>query len=156
MSIIGIGFKLACLTLLYSVLIISFAGYSKFDFTIHFISPEFLSIVGTILIMVGVPFLIVSIRAVNKAYKAGSLKTGGVYSVCRHPLYSAWIIFIIPGFLLFFHSWILLTIPIIMYVLFRILIKEEEIFLQHKFGEEYENYKKRISLLFPVFWKYRK
>ena len=32
--------------------------------------------------------------------------------------------------------------------IFRILIKQEELYLQNKFGEEYINYKNKVSLLF--------
>jgi protein-S-isoprenylcysteine O-methyltransferase Ste14 len=47
-----------------------------------------------------------------------------------------------------------LTVPIIMYSIFRILIKQEELYLQNKFGVEYINYKNKVSLLFPMFWRY--
>jgi len=156
MSIIGIGFKLAVMTLLYSILIIAFNNYSKLDLKIKFIPHKFLFILGTILIIVGIPFLIISMITLNKAYKADFLRTDGVYSICRHPLYSSWIIFIVPGFVLFLGSWILLTIPIIMYFIFRGLIKQEESYLQSKFGESYMSYKNKVSLLFPMFWKYSK
>ncbi len=89
MSIIGIGFKLAILTLFYSILIGLFSDYSKLDFKINFMPDKFLIILGTILIIVGIPFLIISIITINKAYKAGSLRIDGVYSICRHPLYSS-------------------------------------------------------------------
>jgi protein-S-isoprenylcysteine O-methyltransferase Ste14 len=144
------------LTLTYTALIVLFSHYSKLDVRIHFISYSFLFIIGAILIIVGVSFLIISIITLNKAYKADTLRISGVYSVCRHPLYSSWIILIVPGIVLLLDSWISLTIPIVMYVIFRVLIKQEELFLQNKFGEEYIDYKSKVSLLFPMFWRYEK
>jgi protein-S-isoprenylcysteine O-methyltransferase Ste14 len=156
MSIIGIGFKLVIMTFLYSILIIVFSNSSRSSLKINFIPYDFLFILGIILLMVGIPFLIISMITLNKAYKADSLRTDGVYSICRHPLYSSWIIFIVPGIGLLSGSWIILTIPIIMYFIFRILIKQEELYLQNKFGEEYINYKNKVSLLFPMFWRYER
>ncbi len=156
MSIIGIGLKLALTTLLYSVIIVVLNDSLKFDFRINAIPFKFLITVGSMLIIFGVPFLIISIITINKAYKFDSLCTKGVYAVCRHPLYSSWIIFIVPGIMLFFNSWILLTVPIVMYFIFTILIKQEESFLQSKFGENYKNYKNKVPLLFPMFWRYYK
>jgi len=156
MSVIGIGFKLAIMTILYSILMVVPGYYIKSDLRINIIPYKFLLIPGIILLIVGVPFLIVSIVTINKAYKADSLKTDGIYSICRHPLYSSWILFIVPGVVLIFNSWTLLTVPIVMFFIFNVLIKEEESFLQNKFGEEYFSYKKKVSLLFPMFWKYKR
>jgi len=41
-----------------------------------------------------------------------------------------------------------------MYIIFRILIKQEESFLQSKFGETYVDYKNKVTLLFPMFWRF--
>jgi len=156
MSIIGIGFKLAIMTILYSIFIVVLGYYIKLDLRINIIPYKFLLILGTILLIVGIPFLIVSIITLNKAYKADSLRIDGIYSICRHPLYSSWILFIVPGIVLLLNSWTLLTVPIVMFFIFNILIKEEESFLENKFGEKYISYKKNVSLLFPMFWKYKR
>jgi len=154
MSIIGIGLKLAIMTLMYSIIIVVFIFFSKIDFSIDLIPYKLLIIIGSILIFIGILFLIFSIISIIKAYKVDSLCINGVYSICRHPLYSSWIICIVPGIILIFDSWILLTIPIIMYIIFRILIKQEESFLQSKFGETYVDYKNKVTLLFPMFWRF--
>ena len=156
MSILGIGAKLTMMTFLYSILIIVFSNSIGLNPRINFVPYNFLLIFGVILLIVGIPFLFISIITLNKAYKADLLRTYGVYSICRHPLYSSWIIFIIPGIGLLLNSWILLTVPIIMYIVFRILIKQEELYLQNKFGEKYIVYKNKVSLLLPMFWRYEK
>jgi len=43
-----------------------------------------------------------------------------------------------------------------MYIFFRVLIKEEEDYLRDKFADEYEEYKKEVSFVFPKIWKYKK
>lgn len=156
MSIIGIGMKLALVTLFYSIVVVIFNDYTKYDFTIKMIPYEFLITLGIILIAIGIPFLVLSIITISNAYKVDYLCIKGVYSVCRHPLYSSWIIFIVPGLILFYDSWLLLTIPIVMYLIFRVLIKQEESFLKNKFGEQYIEYKNKVSLLFPMFWRYQR
>ncbi|MEJ2567700.1 MAG: hypothetical protein P8Z50_02305 [candidate division WOR-3 bacterium] len=44
----------------------------------------------------------------------------------------------------------------VMYVFFRILIKEEEDYLSGRFRTEYEKYKREVSLIFPKIWRYEK
>ena len=156
MSIFGVGPKLAFLTILYSVLMLVFNAFSKIDLSIKIIPYTFLVIFGVILIIIGIPLLIISFITVKKGYMEDFLCMKGVYSMCRHPLYSAWIIFIVPGIVLILCSWELLTIPVIMYFVFRILIKEEESYLENKFGKQFTDYKSKVSLLFPRFWKYKK
>lgn len=155
MSIIGVGFKLAIMTILYSISIVALGHYIRLDLRINFLPYKYLIIPAAILLAVGIPFLIISVITLNKAYKADSLRTDGIYSVCRHPLYSSWILFIVPGIVLLCNSWALLTIPVVMFFIFKILIKEEESFLQNKFGEKYTSYKNKVSLLFPMFWRYK-
>jgi protein-S-isoprenylcysteine O-methyltransferase Ste14 len=92
--------------------------------------------------------------AITRIYKSESLYTKGVYSFCRHPLYSSWIVFIVPGIMLLTNSWVLLTVPLFMYFLFRLLIEEEESYLLKKYGEEYKNYKNNVGLLFPKLKKH--
>jgi len=155
MSIMGIGPRMFRLTLIYCALIMSAGHFGGLDLGIRSIPPRYLHIAGAILILIGAPYLALSTATLKKAYQAGRLCTGGVYSMCRNPLYSAWIVFIIPGLLLFLDSWLLLTVPFFMYFALRALIKEEEAFLSDKFGREYDDYKMKVPLILPAFWKYK-
>jgi len=156
MSITGIGLKLAVMTMFYSILIFGLNDYYKIAFAINVIPHIVLIVIGAALLAVGIPFLIISIISIYKAYTMDFLCVTGIYSICRNPLYSAWIVFIIPGITLLLGSWILLSIPFVMYLIFRILIKQEESYLFIKFGEQYTDYKTKVSLLFPMFWRYNK
>lgn len=155
MSILGVGPKLFKITVLYSIALIVVMKCFHFNLRIDSVLPySFVITLGIVFIVVGLLFLIASAFALVNAYKADQLYVKGAYSVCRHPLYSAWILFIIPGALLLFNSLLLLTIPIVMFVAFKMFIKEEEIYLQDRFGEEYTKYKCSVGLLLPKFWKY--
>lgn len=154
-SILGIGPKLFKITVLYSIALVVIMKCFHFNPRINVVVPySFVIILGIVFIVAGLLFLIASAYALINAYKADQLYVKGAYSVCRHPLYSAWILFIIPGILLLFNSWLLLTIPVVMFVAFKMFIKEEEIYLQDRFGDEYMKYKGSVGLLLPEFWKY--
>jgi len=45
-----------------------------------------------------------------------------------------------------------MPIPIFMYIIFKILIIEEEQYIE-KIGEEYLEYKKRVNAVFPKIWE---
>jgi protein-S-isoprenylcysteine O-methyltransferase Ste14 len=111
-----------------------------------------LTILGILLIAVGLPFYVLSVKAVMRAFSAGKLVTDGVYGICRHPLYGSWIVFIVPGIELLLHSWFGLTTSIAMYATLRVLAKREETFLADKFGESYLRYKASVPFVLPVGW----
>jgi protein-S-isoprenylcysteine O-methyltransferase Ste14 len=87
-----------------------------------------------------------------RAYNAGELITGGVYRCCRHPVYSSWVVFIVPGIALLVGSWIGLTTPIFMYFILRVLVKIEEAYLENLFGSKYLEYKKKVPCILPIGW----
>ena len=84
-----------------------------------------------------------------KAYNSDSLVTRGIYGCCRHPLYSAWVVFIVPGIVLLVNSWIGLTAPFFMYLLLRKLVIQEEIYLERMFGPKYIDYKIKTPCILP-------
>jgi len=155
-SFLGIGIKLTVLTLGYSAVIIFIHYFTYPVFYIKFLPYRLFLISGIFLIVIGIPLYIVSGFSVHKAYFGNTIITKGVYSICRHPLYSSFIFFIVPGICLLFKSWIAFSVPFVMYIFFRVLIKEEEDYLRDKFADEYEEYKKEVSFVFPKIWKYKK
>jgi len=123
--------------------------YYHLLFKIEFIQEYILFLAGIILIVIGIPFYIISARVVMKAYNADELITGSIYRFCRHPLYASWVIFIVPGIVLLINSWIALTVPIFMYILLCILVKKEELYLENRFGTEYLKYKNKVPCILP-------
>ena len=111
-----------------------------------------LASIGIILILMGIPFYILSLVTVLRAFKEGRLVTQGVYGMCRHPVYAAWVIFFVPGIVLLMNSWIGFSAPVVMYVILRILVKEEDGYLERIFGAEYLAYKEKIPAVLPIGW----
>jgi len=83
-----------------------------------------------ILIIIGLPFYIISLVTIKRAFKAERIVTDGTFGMCRHQVYSAWIIFFIPGMMLLINTWIGLSALIGMYFLIQMFAKEEDIYLE--------------------------
>ena len=110
--------------------------------------PAFVT-VGTLLLLTGIPMLVVAGRAATVAYSQDKLATTGIFGLTRNPIYSAWIVFIIPGLVLFSRSWPLLLTPIVAYIVFKLLIRRESEYLEKRFGDEYQDYRARVNELMP-------
>jgi protein-S-isoprenylcysteine O-methyltransferase Ste14 len=75
---------------------------------------------------------------------ANSLETSGVYSFTRNPMYLS-LLFLYSGLAVFFGSWwTFILIPFLIIVIQLYVIKKEEKYLSHAFGERYEAYTKRV------------
>lgn len=150
MSRWGVGPTFASLSIGYGVVTLAISRYFYPAFQIGFVPYWLLSILGIALIFIGVPFFIISVTTVTRAYNANTLVTDGIFRCCRHPLYGSWVVFIVPGIVFLANSWIGLTTPLFMYFLLLKLVKKEEIYLEGVFGSEYLEYKKRVPCVFPV------
>jgi len=115
--------------------------------------PRYLSLIlGIVLLTTGIPIFIVPGLTIDKYFNERKLATKGIYEYFRHPIYGSWIVFIIPGIILIINSLIGLTIPVFMYVVYKILIVEEERYLEENFGKDYAEYKKNVGGIFPKLW----
>jgi hydroxyacylglutathione hydrolase len=153
MTIWGVGRRFTILSILYFVLAL-IAHYVWYPaFVIRGIPYVVLVIVGLALVAIGVPIWVTASTAVDRAFEAGRLATQGVYALCRHPIYGNAIFFTIPGIILFFRSWLLLTMPLAMVLAFRLLIREEEDYLRERFGPEFRAYERDVNAVFPRVWK---
>lgn len=135
--------------------------YAVIAFVLHFIwfpqlsipIPRIISLIlGTVLIIIGIPLFFIPGLTIHKYFEEGKLATKGVYAYFRHPIYGSWIVFIIPGIVLIVNSLIGLTVPVFMYFVFKTVIGEEDKYLEKKFGAEYAEYKRKVGSLFPKFW----
>ncbi|MFX1296520.1 MAG: methyltransferase family protein [Promethearchaeota archaeon] len=154
MSSWGVGPKM--LITLFPIIVffatLHFIFYPTFLFPIN---PIWMIIIGLILIIIGIPIYILSKRAIKKANFPSKLMTKGIYGHMRHPLYASFILFIVPGIVCLFNSWILFFIPISCYLIFKLYIKEEEEYCLERFGEKYKDYKKKVYAIFPKMKKYK-
>ena len=89
-------------------------------------------------------------RALLQAYNRDTLVTTGVYAICRNPLYANIIFTLLPAIALVCNSWLMLTSSVVMYILTRLCIRREEVYLENRFGQAYLDYRKRTNALFPT------
>lgn len=81
--------------------------------------------------------------------KSNSLITTGVYSYTRNPVYAGYI-FVCTGVLLVTNNLLLLILPILFWVFLTILMKKtEEKWLLKLYGEEYQEYCKKVNRCIP-------
>ena len=149
MSRWGIGPIFVFLSFVYSIIMISLTRYFYPVFQMDFIPRPILIVIAFILLMIGIPFFIFSVITLNKAYNSNILVKSGAYQYCRHPIYASWVVFIVPGMVLLANSWLGLTVPVFMYIVLRILVKKEEVYLENVFGHDYHVYKQNTPCILP-------
>jgi protein-S-isoprenylcysteine O-methyltransferase Ste14 len=134
MTLLGVGLQFTIISCFYLALVLAVHFFWLSYLTIPI--PRVLSLVlGLIFIIVGVPIYLVAGLTIHKYFNEGKLAIKGIYGYIRHPIYGSWIAFIIPGIVLLINSLIGLTIPLFMYVVFKVLIVKEDKYLEDKFGE---------------------
>jgi protein-S-isoprenylcysteine O-methyltransferase Ste14 len=106
-------------------------------------------VVGVLLLAIGVPLVVVALIALNRNYDRDQLATGGIYGIVRNPIYSAWVVFLIPGLVLLSPSWPLLLTPLVTYIAFKATIAREEACLEERFGDTYRIYRSEVRELLP-------
>lgn len=151
MTLIGIGLRFTIISSIYAAVILTL----HFPWMSHLSVPiprVFTLIFGILLVIIGIPIYFISVLTIHRYFNEGKLATKGIYAYFRHPIYGSWIVFIVPGIVLIMNSLIGLTIPVFMYVVFKILIVEEDKYLGDRFGEEFFKYKKRVGEIFPKLW----
>jgi protein-S-isoprenylcysteine O-methyltransferase Ste14 len=153
MDRLGVGPKFALLGIGFGVMIFVL-HYTFFPaFTFQLFSRYVNVVLGTILILIGIPLFIASGIMVHTHISKGKLCTTGVYAYFRHPLYAAWVLFIVPGIVIITGSVIAISWPVFLYILFKIFTVEEEKYLDETFGTEYIQYEKQVNAVFPKIWK---
>lgn len=149
MTLFGCGPKLALLSLPY-ILLSLVVMYKYPDFlNLKFLDNSYIKIFGLIWLASGIAFWAYAAVYFLKYFKPGRLITAGPFALCRNPIYSSIIIFIIPALGLIFHSGLVLSIALVLYLGFSISIHGETTVLRRIFGEEYERYEKSVNEIFP-------
>ena len=117
---------------------------------LRFIPYWVLGVVGGGLVTIGIPMWLAGVSAAMSAYNKDSLVTSGVFGLVRHPIYSAWIVFNLPGIGLLCRSWPLLGAALVAYAVFKLTIRREDEYLERRFGQAYLDYRSRVSELLPL------
>jgi protein-S-isoprenylcysteine O-methyltransferase Ste14 len=148
----GVGPRFGIFMIAYGALVLALSRYFYPSFTLSLIPYPISISVGIALIVAGIPFYLFSLASVMRAFRKGKLVTTGAYGMCRHPVYASWVIFFLPGIALLMNTWLGLTVPLVMYFVLLILVKEEDWYLEKTFGQEYLTYREKVPPVLPVGW----
>jgi protein-S-isoprenylcysteine O-methyltransferase Ste14 len=128
--------------------------------------PIFSFSISLIQLLIFVPFFVLGAWLGIEGTKGTSMKvaethrsekvvTKGVYSIIRHPQYVGGLLAHI-GISFLLSAWYSLLSTPLMIVVMYLISRKEEIELVNEFGEDYENYRKRVPMLIPQFRKGKK
>jgi protein-S-isoprenylcysteine O-methyltransferase Ste14 len=150
---LGVGPKFALVGIAYGVIIFAVHYLLIPSFTFTIIARWVNTVLGIALITVGAPLFLISGIMVHTHIGRGKLCTVGPYAYARHPLYAAWVVFIVPGIVMITGSVIAISLPLFLYFICRLYTREEDIILKKTFGDEYLTYRKQVYSIFPKFWR---
>lgn len=152
LTFLGVGPKIARVTIPFLVIAIALTILFPRIFTFGEAIRTPFRIAGIILLAAAVAFYIATLYLMVPGIRKNQLITGGVYRLCRNPLYFALLILLIPGLGLLVNSWIILISSLLGCLAFRKFIPEEEEQLERIFGEEYRQYRDKTAWFFPKPW----
>lgn len=116
-------------------------------FGVSFFNSPAAKTTGLIWLLTGIVLFVVSMVQFSRNFPKGELLKTGMYAFSRNPIYSCWIVFILPSLWLLLNNWLFLLSAAVMCVATMILVKEEEVQLLKVFGKQYVEYRKRIGCI---------
>ena len=121
------------------------------------IDPDWLSLLGLGVAIAGMSLSVSGCRAlksrggvVNPSPLPKMLVTDGVFQWTRNPGYLGILIALFGVALIFAFDWLLILIVPTWVILNVAVVGHEEPYLQHKFGEAYQEYRKRVPRYFFI------
>lgn len=82
--------------------------------------------------------------AILPHHAASRLVTGGPYRLSRNPMYGGLSLAYGGGALLADSLWPLILLPLVLWTLYRTVVRREEAYLSDAFGPEYDEYRRRV------------
>jgi len=153
LSFYGIGPKIGKIALpWFAITIVVSQSYKSF-FLISADKSEILFYIGLAMVISGFIMYFSTLPLLLKGIKETKLVTGGAYYLCRNPLYAAFLLLLLPGTALMLNSWLILTAPVVGYILFKMNIQNECIEMERFFGDDYKKYATVTPELFPFPFK---
>ena len=153
LPIFGIGpFLVAGLALTAVIAIVVFCYIFRIG-TLSGLSALLMRIISIILVIAGIMiWFIGAMRSgMDDHIKENRLKTDGIYAWVRNPMYSGWWM-LITGISLIWHNVLLIPVFFINWCIMTVVLKNtEEKWLRNLYGQEYEDYCKRVNRCIP--WK---
>jgi protein-S-isoprenylcysteine O-methyltransferase Ste14 len=147
MSLMGVAGKILI------VLLISLgvtAGISYLSKPLFRITENYnqLVFIAVSMAIVGFALNLIAAFGMLSAHRKEQLATGGLYSLFLNPMYTFQILITVPGLLLLFNSWFVMITVVPVFIAFKVFVKEEERYLEEKFGKEYQEYKEKVLFKF--------
>jgi protein-S-isoprenylcysteine O-methyltransferase Ste14 len=102
---------------------------------------------GIPMLILGIAIIAISAMTIFRGFYSGRLVTTGPYAWSRNPIYAAYILFVVPGIALLCKSWLILAASLVMYLVFKLAIGKETLFLREKFGSDFARYQSSTNEL---------
>jgi protein-S-isoprenylcysteine O-methyltransferase Ste14 len=112
--------------------------------------PRAAMIVGAILTGFGVLGYLWSAVDIVRSFRVKQLVTTGAFGLCRHPLYAAWIVGLLPGLALISGNVLFVLAEVALIVGYLLFIGREEQQLLAEFGDAYRSYARRRFGVLPL------
>ncbi|MCX7749911.1 MAG: hypothetical protein N2645_23975 [Clostridia bacterium] len=148
MTILGIGHKAAGVIGLYLIIVFIVDRLFLTQFKITENAYPVLVKVGVMMGVVGFIINLLAAFQMLKAYKNDKLATRGLYAVFLNPMYTMQLLITLPGIMLLFNSWIVMTTLIAAVITVKMFVKEEEKYLEERFGSAYSEYRQKVLFKF--------
>lgn len=110
-----------------------------------------LQVAGAIMMGIGIAVALAAIvrfksigTPVDPTGRATRLATDGIYRFTRNPMYVGTLILLAGLALVLGWGWLLLLLPVLAVLLYRLAIRREEAFLERRFGNDYADYRRRV------------
>ena len=115
--------------------------------TFPFHENPLVKITGIIWLAVGIVLFVASLVQFSRNFPKGELIQTGLYACSRNPIYSTWILFILPALAFILNNWLFVLSAVVMCIVTTALVKEEEVQLLEVYGKKYTEYKTRVGCI---------
>ena len=146
----GVGPKIAVSAVAYGLMAWTAAGLWPERCSMDWLPRSVALVAGTALVTLGLSLWLTAAVSVMRAYNGDRVVVSGVFRLCRHPLYAAWIVLLLPGIAILTRSWPFLLMPLVAYSVFKALISREDEYLEGRFGQAYLDYRARTNEVIPI------
>jgi len=116
-------------------------------FEIPFLGNSVAKTTGLVWLFIGIVAFLSSMVQFSRNFPKGNLLQTGMFAFSRNPIYSCWILFILPSLWLILNNWLFLLSSVVMCIATIILVKEEEVQLLKVFGKQYADYRTRVGCI---------
>jgi protein-S-isoprenylcysteine O-methyltransferase Ste14 len=114
--------------------------------------PVSMKVVGVIFIVIGLGLHFWSMWTLRNWWAGDELCMIGPFRWFRHPMYAAWITFVLPAVAVYLNSCIILFFVILLHPIWHRLVIKEENMMRRKFNGTYQLYAERTGRFFPRIW----